>query len=259
MTGPVLLLTAHADDTEFFAGGTVAKFVAEGRDVFEVIATDNGRGSFDMDQASLIVQSRDIEARDAARILGKKDVFFLGLPDGFLDDTPKNTLRERFIFYIRKLQPSIVMTFDPFAPYEPHPDHRAVAFAAMEAVSFAHMPLFHPEHLSELSPHLVAETWYFAKCPRDANRIVDISDFIEKKVEAVLAHDSQMRMTVKEISMALSITGEGNELLLDNYQKVIEHFVKQWAKGVGKRGGFEYGEEFRVERAGDLIRSLTAP
>ena len=67
----VLIFTAHADDCEFLAGGTVARFISEGHDVVEVIATDNSRGSFELDSETLTARSRDREARDAARILGK--------------------------------------------------------------------------------------------------------------------------------------------------------------------------------------------
>ena len=62
--GPVLIFSAHADDCEFLAGGTVARFAAEGRDVYEVISTNNDRGSFELDRATLVSQSRDQEARE---------------------------------------------------------------------------------------------------------------------------------------------------------------------------------------------------
>jgi LmbE family N-acetylglucosaminyl deacetylase len=261
MQGPVLVFAAHADDTEFFAGGTVARFAAEGRDVYEVIATDNGRGSFDMDQAALVAQSRDREAREAARVLGKKDVFFLGYPDGFLEDTRRTVLREQFMRFVRRIRPAIVMSFDPFAPYEPHPDHRAVAFAAMEAVSFGHMPLFHPEHRADgLLPHLAGETWYFAKNPRETNRVVDVSEYIDRKVDALCAHESQMRLTIGDIRMSIQVSGEGSDLLplldRDDYRPAIDLFIRQWAASVGGRSGCAFGEEFRVERAGDLVRAL---
>ena len=154
--GPVLLFTAHAADAEFFAGGTIARFVAGGRDVYEVITTNNERGSFELDRETLIADSRDKEARAAARVLGKKEIFFLEYPDGFLTDYPFNEIREKFMRFIRRLKPQTVMTFDPWAPFEPHQDHRVVGMAAMEAASFAQMPLFYPEHKEDgLEPHLV--------------------------------------------------------------------------------------------------------
>jgi hypothetical protein len=94
-----------------------------------------------------------------------------GLPDGFLCDTPHTTLRGQFIEAIRRHRPEIVFTWDPWAPFEGHPDHRAVAWAAMEAASFAHFPLYHPEHLAAgLEPWYVPETYFFAKSPTGLNR-----------------------------------------------------------------------------------------
>lgn len=260
--GPVLVFTAHADDAEFFAGGTIARLAAEGREVYEVIATDNGRGSFELAATELVTQSRDIEAREAAGILGKKDVFFLGYPDGFLDDTPKNILREQFMRFVRRIRPSTVITFDPWAPYESHPDHRAVAFAAVEAVGFANLPLYHPEHRDEgLAPHMTAETYYFAKNPTNTNRVVDISPYIEKKIDALCAQPSQMRLIIQDLRMSLEVTGDAPEYLAmldpDNYRPVLDMFIRSWAAETGAEKGYEYGEVFRYERQGDLIRSLT--
>ncbi len=252
-----MLLVAHADDTEFLAGGTIAGMAAEGYDIYEVISTNNERGSFELDGQTLIRDSVK-EAGEAARILGKKDVIFLDYPDGMISDYPLNELREKFIRLIREKRPQVVFTFDPWAPFEPHPDHRAVAMAAVEAVSFAHMPLFHPEHKEDgLEPHLVAEQYYFAKAPVHANRVVDITDHIDKKVDALCAHNSQMKLTIDEIRMSLEATGGVPEKLTlldrENYRPAIELMIKAYAQEVGKKAGYSYGEEFRYEKAGGAL------
>ena len=259
----VLLLTAHADDAEFFAGGTIAKFVAEGFRVVEVIATDNGRGSFELDSTTLVAQSRHIEAEAAARASGKEKVHFLEYPDGFLNETPQNVLRERYIRFIRQYRPRILMSFDPWAPFEPHPDHRHVATAAVEAVSFSHMPLFHPEHRKEgLLPHLVPERYWFAKNGERCNRVVDVGAYLDRKVEALCAHDSQMKMTIDDLRMSIEATGLHSELLgildRENYRPAIGMYMKIWAQNVGKKGGCELGEEFRYDHAAALFDSITA-
>ncbi|HDH97304.1 MAG TPA: PIG-L family deacetylase [Proteobacteria bacterium] len=262
MGDSVLIFSAHADDAEFFCGGTIAKLASKGYDVYEVITTNNERGSYELDSATLVSQSRDKEAREAARILGKKDVFFLEYPDGFLADYPINEIREKFIRFIRRLKPRIVFTFDPWAPNEPHPDHRVVATAAMEAVSFAQMPLFHPEHKDEgLQPHLVTEIYYFAKDPVRANKVVDIGEFIDKKIDALCAHDSQMKLMIDDITLTMKALGMDPEKVAlldrDNYRPAVEMFIRAWANKVGAKAGVEYGEEFRYEQAGELIRELT--
>lgn len=253
----LLILTAHADDTEFLAGGTVARFADEGYAVTEVIATNNERGSYELDPPTLIRQSRE-EALQAARILGKRDVVFLDYSDGMLSDVPLNELRERFIREIRRLQPRVVMGFDPWAPFEPHPDHRAVAMAAVEAVSFAQNPRFHPEHLDDgLAPHMVAEAYYFAKAPVHANRVVDVTPFMDRKIEALLAHDSQMKLTIDELRLAIRAVGRYGEMLdlidRDNYAPAVEMLVRAWNRRLAQDEPFEYGEPFRYEAADGLL------
>jgi len=257
----VLIFSAHADDTEFLAGGTVAKFVSEGFEVIEVIATDNGRGSMELDSETLVIQSRDKEAREAAKILGKKEVIFLGHPDGFLADIPLNVLREKFMRIIRIYRPRIMMTWDPWAPFETHPDHRHVAFAAMEALEFGYMPLFHPEHLKEgLKPHLIAERFYFAKHAERANKIVDITHFIDKKIHALLVQESQMKLTIDSAKLALSTVEADSDIMnfldRENYELAIQTYVRAFAQKVGLKAGYEYGEEFRYETAADFFTSI---
>jgi LmbE family N-acetylglucosaminyl deacetylase len=257
----LLLLTAHADDAEFFAGGTLCKMAAEGYRIIEVIATDNSRGSFELDSRTLVDRSRKVEAEAAARIVGKEKVVFLGRPDGFLNETPPNELREIYIKAIRECRPAIVMSFDPWAPFEPHPDHRMVSMAATEAAAFSHMPLFHPEHREEgFGPYLVPERYYFAKSPDRANRVIDITAQIGRKIDALCAHESQMKSTIDDIKMSITATGTHMELaeLLDrdNYRPAIEMSIRSWAAGVGKKAGFEYGEEFRYEYAAAVLDGI---
>lgn len=254
----VLLLTAHADDAEFFAGGALARLADSGAEITEIIATDNGRGSFDLDQATLIAQSREVEAREAAKIIGKKQVEFLGYPDGFLDETPKNELRRIYMEWIRRVRPDLVMSFDAFAPFESHPDHRHVAVAAMEAVAFAHMPLFHPEQIrAGLAPHLVATCYWFAKHPERANGAVDIASTLNRKIDALCVQPSQMRLTIQDLKLALTVTGRHPELLplLDEtpYPPLIAHHVSAWSAAQGARAGLPFAELFRVQSAAQLF------
>lgn len=255
----VLVFSAHADDCEFFAGGTVARFASEGWDVIEVIATDNGRGSYELDTEELVVRSRDREAREAARVLGKKDIIFLGYSDGFLGDVPLNELRERFIRLIREYRPRVMMTWDPWAPCEPHPDHRHVGMAAVEAAEFSAMPLFHPDQVREgLKPHMVPERYYFAKVPERADRVVDISAFIDRKVEALLAHESQMRLILQTARMALEAVEGDSEILklldIDHPGPVLDLFIRAFGAKAGTKVGYAYGEAFRYETVADLFR-----
>jgi LmbE family N-acetylglucosaminyl deacetylase len=257
----VLILTAHADDCEFFAGGLVALLARNGAEITEVIATDNGRGSFVLDSSTLVTQSREVEAMEAARILGKKHVEFLGYPDGFLDETPKNELRRIFMKWIRKVRPDCLISFDPFAPFETHPDHLHVAQAAVEAVGFAHMPLFHTEQIEDgLEPHLTPLNIWFAKNGERNNTIVDIGGTLQTKIEALLAHESQMHLTITEWTRLIQATGKHREMLplldVNNARAAMELVIPAWASGVAADQTFHFGEGFRFEDAGEILDAV---
>ncbi len=260
----VLVLTAHGDDMEFFAGGSIAKLCALGYDVHLVMATDNTKGTFELSYQQMF-GLRLKEAKAAAEVLGLKSVDCLDYPDGELSDTPLNVLRGQFMERIRRLKPNIVFTFDPWAPYEGHQDHRAVSWAAMEASSFAHFPLYYPEQLAAgLEPWVVPEVCYFAKSPADVNRPVDISgEPIRKKVEALLCFDSQMVLTLQDAQLGIGTAPydvpEVTSLDPHNYREFIDARVRRTAAAIGKRYGFEYGEHFRRTRWGGSERLANTP
>ncbi len=103
----VLVIVAHADDMEFFCGGTVAKMVEKGFDVYQLITTNNEKGTHTLQKEELIAQSREKEAKGAAKFLGLKEVFFLEYPDGELATYPRMEIMEKYMRHIRKLKPDI--------------------------------------------------------------------------------------------------------------------------------------------------------
>lgn len=257
----VLVIVAHADDMEFMAGGTIAKMADLGYEVREVIATNNERGTLEPDWSpQFTAEARRQEARNGAKVLGvNQEIEFLGYEDGRLSETPLNELREKCMRAIRNHRPDALFTWDPHAPYEEHQDHRSVAWAATEAASFSHFPLYHPEHRAEgLQPHYVGERYFFAKSPRDANKVVDISQHIGRKIDALCAHVCQMEMTVMDAQAQLRASALDVPSLRDadpkNYRPVIEAQIRAWSAAVGRREGFAHGEEFRRERFGAIER-----
>lgn len=255
----IVVFEAHGDDMEFTCGGTIAKFTDAGHEATLVVATDNDKGSFEL-TADQLRAERDREIHAAARVLGVGRVICLGYPDGELrEKAPPDVLRGQFMRIIREVKPEIMFTWDPFTPYEGHPDHRAVAMAAHEAASFAHFPLYHPEQLREgLEPHYVSEQWYFAKAPRDRNKFVDISDTIDRKIEALCCHRSQMVLTVQDLQFALEASGLDVPWLggrdPHDYRDVIDRQVRAVARAVGKEAGCEYAEGFRRARFAGIER-----
>jgi len=255
----VLAIVAHPDDPELFAGGTIARMVDEGCAVHYVIATQGEKGSFEL-EGETVARVRGEEARRAADALGVVEVVLLGYPDGELGDVPLGELRERFMRLIRQFRPQTLMTWDPFTPYETHPDHRAVGLAATEAAEFALFPLYHPEHLVEgLHPHYAAEKYFFAKHPRDVNKIVDITPYIEKKIEALTCHASQMTFLVQEVVMQLQAAGmepEALELSNSDYAAGVAMVVRARAQEVGTQIGVDYAEAFRYVRFSSIVEQL---
>ncbi len=261
----VLVIVAHADDMEFMAGGAIARMADMGYTIRQVIATNNERGSLDPGwSAEFTAEARREEARRGARVLGvDPDIEFLGYEDGRLSETPLNELREKCMRAIRRHQPDVLFTWDPFANYENHQDHRAVAWAAMEAASFSHFPLYHPEHRDDgLAPHYVGEHYYFAKVPQDADKVVDISDHIERKIDALCEHVSQMMLSVSSLQADLDGAGAKvpglEELDPRNYRPLIDRQIRAWAAATGRKINVAYAEEFRRYRFGGIERWFPA-
>lgn len=193
----VLVIVAHADDIEFGAAGTVARWADCGTSVTYCIVTDNSSGSNAPDaDLTALVETRRAEQLAAAAVVGVKDVRFLGYKDGTLQPTLE--LRRDLTRLIREIRPQIVLTMDPTAVfyeevgYINHPDHRATGEAAVYAVfpSAGTRPIF-PELLAEgYAPHDV--TKLYLTVAEKANLFVDISSTAERKYQALALHASQL-------------------------------------------------------------------
>src|SRR5215510_14057593 len=81
----VIGIFAHPDDPEFFSGGTFARWASEGAHITFVLATSGDKGSSDPEMTSeKLVEIREVEERNAAAVLGVKEVIFRRYPDGEL-------------------------------------------------------------------------------------------------------------------------------------------------------------------------------
>jgi len=260
MPSVVLALTPHPDDAEIFAGGTIARFVSEGARAFIVVATDGRRGSYEYDSATL-AKLRAEEGRRAALALGAEPPVMLGYPDLEVDHLPPGVLREAFIRAIRQYRPDVVIAEDPFAPYDPHPDHRAVAWAASDALSFSELPLMHPEHLKQgLQPHLVAEKYFYSEHPPSTDRVIDITATMDVKLRALAEHKSQVTFLVEGIVREARLAGLDVEAILGTMASdplaAMEWALRADAAEVGKRIGVAYGEAFRYVRFHPIVENL---
>ena len=133
-----MVVVAHADDAEWGCAGTVAKWCAEGWEVVYVLCTDGSKGSEDPEMTSgRLVEIRKQEQLDAGKVLGLKDIVFLGYEDSMLEPTLE--LRRDIAREIRRHRPDVLICMNPVRSvdgegYLGHPDHFASGEAALSAV-----------------------------------------------------------------------------------------------------------------------------
>jgi len=220
----VLVIVAHPDDAEFGAGGTLARWAREGREVFLAVTTNGDKGSSDPEMTSeRLMRLREEEQREAARVLGIREVVFLGYPDGFLEDTP--VLRRDVVRLIRFYRPDIVVTHNPYPGlrrFIQHRDHRVTGTVALDAVyPLARNRLMFPELIAEgLEPHRVSEVYLTGS--DDPDTWVDISETIHLKIAALRCHRTQI--------------GDPEDL---------DRRVREAARQVGEPQGIPFAEAFR--------------
>lgn len=188
----VLVLSAHPDDAEFGAAGTVIRWVDEGRRVVYAIATDGDKGTSDrtLTPDALAAIRREEQAR-AAETVGVREVVYLGYPDQGLEETP--ALRKDVVRLLRLFRPHTLVTSDPYRRYLWHRDHRIIGQVAMDAVfPYARDHMAYPDLLEQgLEPHKVAEVLFWGT--EDIDYRSDITATFDRKIEALYKHASQMR------------------------------------------------------------------
>lgn len=110
-----MAVLAHPDDESLGFGGTLAKYAAEGVETFVVTATRGERGRFGAATESpgleVVGRAREAELREAAALLGVREVNLLGYIDGDLDQAPAGEATARIAALIRRHRPHVVMTF----------------------------------------------------------------------------------------------------------------------------------------------------
>lgn len=219
-----LVVMAHPDDAEFLCAGTVAKLCAQGWQVWYCLATSGDKGTKDPEMTrERLAGIREQEQRDACRILGVQDVIFLRHPDGFVDNS--HAFRGEIVRVLRELKPDTVITWDGFRRGFNHNDHRNVGIATYDAVYPASRdPLYYPEQIEEgLAFHRVGELLLAGSDEPDY--FVDISDHFDTKIEALLAHTSQVARD------------EPRETWVENFRKRVTEGAEQ--------SGIAYAEAFR--------------
>lgn len=225
----VLSIQAHPDDQEFTVAGTLARWAREGSQVFSIIVTSGDSGDNDPTHTAaykpILAEIREKEQLAANAIIGVAETVFLRYPDGMLQATID--LRRDLTRLIRQFKPDAVLTGDPTSRffgknYMNHPDHRAAADAACDAVfPSACTRLIFPELLSDgYEPHNVKYVFMHGAEHQDA--WIDISATIDIKVQALRQHRTQI--------------GDWD----------VDAEMRKWAADSGKEHGLPYAESFRL-------------
>ncbi|HUF38809.1 MAG TPA: PIG-L deacetylase family protein [Anaerolineales bacterium] len=223
-----MVIMAHPDDPEFSCSGTIARWTSHGAKVCYVLVTSGDVGI----AARGMTRERAIEIREreqmaAAKVCGVEEVVFLREPDGMV--VPTLELRKKLVREIRRFRPEVVICGDPTvvwagANYINHPDHRAAATAAVDAI-------FPAAGQPNLFEEIEMEDGFLAHKPRkvmvstwaqDPDVFINITETISKKIAALRAHESQM-------------TGWDPEPM-----------VREWAAERARGKEMEFAEAFKV-------------
>jgi LmbE family N-acetylglucosaminyl deacetylase len=222
-----LVVTAHPDDMEFGSAGTLAKWVDEGAEVTLCLGTDGSTGT--QDRSLMGAGLRDVrreETQRAAEVIGIRQLVWLDYPDGYVEYSLD--LRRDLARVFRRYRPHRFMVMDPTPTIDDfinHPDHRAIGQASLDvSMTAGTTPGHFPELLEEgLEPWRgLRELWIAG--PGLKPHVVDISRYVDRKVQALMCHRSQVGDNAEEIAS----------------------FVREYTAQAGKSAGFEYAESFKV-------------
>lgn len=191
----VLCFTAHPDDIDFGAAGTIAAWSAAGVHVSYCIMTDGDAGGFEPAHRTEIVAMRTAEQREAAGLVGVTDVHYLHERDGYLE--PSHEVIRGVVKLIREIRPDVVVAMHPERNWKriqkSHPDHLAVGEAVTRAVYPAVENPFAYSELAEagLAAFKLPWLWLFAGPEERENHFVDVTDHVSSKLKAIRVHASQ--------------------------------------------------------------------
>ncbi len=237
-SGPKTLMAimAHPDDIDFSSAGSIARWCSMGWTIYYVLATSGDKGTHEDFTRQELAAMREQEQRDAAAILGVEEVVFLGYPDGFLEATME--LKGQIVRLLRKYRPDVVLTWDGFRRGFNHQDHRNIGIATRDAIYPAVRDhLYYEEHRADGLDAIQVNEMLLAGA-EDPDYQVDITDFIEKKVDAILAHKSQ-------------VSTRNRDEMLKNYRGRSQRR--------GRRGNFESFKRVRIGRPPRQDRGEAAP
>lgn len=200
----VMVFTPHPDDDLFGCGGTLALLAKNGNKIVIVIYTNDNKGTFDLEMTSeRLARIRKAEEEASCAVLGipKESIIWMGYDDGELEYAEPKALCGQATKLIRQHRPDVVFSIDPGEWYERwhKSDHRMAAFNTVDAIRAAEFHLYYPEHLlvDNLKPYKVPLMMFYYTA-QETNYTVDITDFIDLKIEAASKQVSQFEPAVNK-------------------------------------------------------------
>jgi len=223
----ILAFAAHPDDVELSASGTLMKHIAQGKKVGIVDLTQGELGSRGT------IESRYSEAKSASKIMGIHYRENLKMRDGLFEICEENMLK--IVQQIRKTKPSIVLA-NAFS--DRHPDHGRASKLVSEACFYAGLVKIETEldnqkqsaHRPKVVYHYIQDRYL------TPDFVVDVSEFVEAKIEAIKAFKTQF------------YDPESNEPTTPISGKEYLDFIKSRMREFGRPIGAQYAEGFKVER-----------
>ncbi|MEO9511578.1 MAG: bacillithiol biosynthesis deacetylase BshB1 [Flavobacteriaceae bacterium] len=225
----ILVFGAHPDDAELGAGGTIAKEVARGKKVGIIDLT---RGELGTRGSAEI---RDTEAAKAGKVLGVSVRENLKFADGFFINDKKHQLE--IIQIIRKYRPEIVLCNAIDDRHIDHPKGSKLVSDACFLSGLVKITTKLLDNEKELEPWRPKVVYHYIQWKNiEPDFAVDVSGFMKKKTEAILAYSSQF------------FDPKSDEPETPISSKNFIDSVNYRARDLGRLIGVEYAEGFTVER-----------
>lgn len=181
----MLVIEPHPDDNEVGAGATIKKLTDKGCHVVYFTATDGRAGSEDAAaKAEDLVRIRMGERQKASALLGVEASYNMGFEDG--GAWGERDLMLALVPILRQFRPQMVMTVDPWTPYESHPDHVKTGKAVAAALIYSKNGVVLK---GQGEPYEVPQVAFYGSAW--PNVFVDVTETWEAKLEALKAHTSQ--------------------------------------------------------------------
>ncbi len=224
----ILAFAAHPDDIELSASGTIMKHIAMGKTVAIVDLTQGEMGSRGT------IETRYSEAEAASKIMGLSARVNLKMADGFFEISTENKIK--IIEQLRYFQPDVVLAN---AKSDRHPDHGRGSQLVSEACFLSGLlkieTSLNGENQQKWRPKAVYH--YIQDHYIKPDFVVDVSEFIDRKIESILAYKTQF-FNPEDKGPKTPISGED----------FLEFLKGRWRE-YGRSIGVEYAEGFTVERA----------